>query len=110
MPLCIFSCRICCPTNDRSPFRNVLRNDRSLVVGSSCPRTTAQRDFVQVATSRTEEGNGGFLFGSDLDGKSIRQGKGVLTLFCCTADDEQRIKAHLQQVFRSFSRYHEALA
>src|SRR5262249_6640779 len=97
MPLCMFSCRICCPTNDRSPSRNAPHNDRRLLLASSCPRTTVQWDFVQVATSRTEEANGGLCDGY-FDGKSIRQGEGVLALFCRTAKHAQRIGTHLRQV------------
>jgi hypothetical protein len=58
MRLCMSSCRTCCPTNDTSPCRIVPHNDRRLGGVSSYPPTTVQRDFVEVAASRTEEGDG----------------------------------------------------
>ena len=42
MRLCTSSCRTCCPTNDASPCRNVLHNDRRLEAASSYPRTTVR--------------------------------------------------------------------
>src|SRR5262245_7382058 len=80
MRLCIFSCRICCPTSDRSPSRNDLHTDRRLAFASSCTRTTVQGDVVQVAASRAEEGDGASRSDRRLDGKSIHQPERVLTL------------------------------
>jgi hypothetical protein len=77
MRLCMTSCRTCCPTNDTSPCRSVLHNDRRLGGVSSYPPTTVQRDFVEVAVSRTEEADGVSFSNDCFDGKSTRQGKRV---------------------------------
>src|SRR5436305_13965341 len=73
MRLCTSSCRTCCPTNDASACRNVLHNDRRFGAASSYPRTTIRGDCVEVAASRTEEGDGDYLSNDCSDGKSIRQ-------------------------------------
>ena len=64
--------------------------------GSSCAWTAVQGDFLQVAAGRTEERDGGSLSDRRLDGKSIHQDEGILTLFCCTADHAQGVEAHLR--------------
>src|SRR5713226_3756067 len=110
MRLCTSSCRTCCPTNDTSPCRNVLHNDRKLGGVSSHPRTTVHGDFVEVAAGRTEEGDGVSLSNDCFGGKSIRQGERVWTLCCGTADHFQWIETHLRQVLPSVGGCHDALA
>ena len=109
MRLCTSSCRTCCPTNDASACRNVLHNDCRFGAASSCPRTTIRGDCVEVAASRTEEGDGDYLSNDCSDGKSIRQREKVLTLCCCTADHSQWVETHLRQALLSVGGYHDAL-
>src|SRR5258706_6218651 len=47
---------------------------------SSRPRKTVRWDLVEIAASRTEEGDRELLCNDCLDGKSIRQCERVLTL------------------------------
>jgi hypothetical protein len=107
---CSAACRTCCPTNDTSPCRNVLDNDRRLDDVSSCPRTTVQGDFVEVAAGRAEKRDRGFLLDDCFDGKSIRQGERVSTRQCCAANDLHWVEAHVRQVFQSVGGRHDALA
>jgi len=56
------SCKTCCPTNDASPYRTVRYNNRRLdacrlATVSSRPRQTVRWDRVEIASSRTEEGD-----------------------------------------------------
>ncbi len=89
--VCVFTrplAELVAPPN-ASPCRNVLDNDHRLGAASSCPRTTVQGHFVEVAASWTEEGAGGFFSNDCSDGEFIRQGERVLTLSCRTADLSQ---------------------
>src|SRR5712692_7025751 len=110
MRLCTSSCRTYCPTNDASPCRNARHNDRRLEAVSSHPRTTVRWNLVEIAASRTEEGDREFLRNDCFDGKSIRQCERVLTLCRRTADHPRWVETHLRQVLQSVGGYHDALA
>jgi hypothetical protein len=53
MHLCTSSCKTCCPTNDASPCRNVLHNDRRLGAASSYPRTTVRGPCLRAWESQS---------------------------------------------------------
>src|SRR5215831_7640077 len=98
-----------------SPYRTVRYNNRrldacSLATVSSRPRKTVRWDLVEIAASRTEEGDRELLSNDCLDGKSIRQCERVLTLCPRTADHPRGSETHLWQVLQSVGGYHEAFA
>jgi hypothetical protein len=89
-----------CPTNDASPCRNARHNDRildacRLPAVSSRPRKTVRWDLVEIAASRTEEGDRELICNDCLDSKSIRQCERVLTLCPRTADHPREVETHL---------------
>src|SRR6266446_7882635 len=77
---------------------------------SSRPRKTVRWDLVEIAASRTEEGDRELLCNDCLDGKSIRLCERVLTLCPRTADHPRWVETHLWQVLQSVGGYHDALA
>jgi hypothetical protein len=91
---------------DASPCRNARHNDRILdacrfPAVSSRPRKTVRWDLVEIAASRTEEGDRELLCNDCLDGKSIRQCERGLTLCPRTADHPRWVETHLWQVLQS---------
>jgi hypothetical protein len=111
--VCVFACPlaelVAPPT-----MRHHAETSSTMIAGfgaaSSYPRTTIRGDCVEVAASRTEEGDGDFLSNDCSGGKSIRQREKVSTPCCCTADHSQWVETHLRQVLLSVGGYHDALA
>src|SRR5260370_25814006 len=112
---CTPSCRTYFPTNDASPCRNAGHNDRilgacRLPAVSSRPRKTVRWDLVEIAASRTEEGDRELLCNDRFDRKSFRQCERVLTLCPGTADHPRWVETHLWQVLQSVWCYHDTPA
>src|SRR5215472_14772744 len=76
----------------------------------SRPRKTVRWDLVEIAASRTEEGDRELPCNDRFDRKSIRQCERVLTLCPCAADHPRWIETHLRQVLQSVGGHHDALA
>src|SRR5262249_44759013 len=109
------SCRTCRPTNDASPCRNVRHNNHRLdacrlATVSSRPRKTVRWDLVEIAVSRTEEGDRELLCNDCFDGKSIRECERVLTLRPRTTDHPGGVEPSLWKVLKSVGGYHHPLA
>src|SRR5262249_45698067 len=98
-----------------SPCRNVRHNNHRLdacrlATVSSRPRKTVRWDLVEIAASRTEEGDRELLCNDCFAGKSIRECERVLTLCPRTTDHPRWVETHLWQVLQSVGGYHPTLA
>src|SRR5262249_34120002 len=87
-----------------------MASNRLFPAVSSRPRKTVRWELVEIAASRTEEGDREFLCNYCLDGKSIRQCERVLTLCRRPADHPRWVETHLRQGLPRAGGYHDALA